>query len=120
MTMRSCAVAGITNLLRSDMNSTMLLRRRERSLGAGAELFYRHPIQLVRGQGACVFDETGRRYIDFYNNVPAVGHGNAHVADAISHQQRTINVNSRYLHEGVVVETERLAVLHGARIERVV
>jgi 4-aminobutyrate aminotransferase-like enzyme len=99
------------------MDSTMLLRRRERSLGAGAELFYRHPIQLVRGQGAYVFDETGRRYIDFYNNVPAVGHGNAHVADAISHQQRTINVNSRYLHEGVVVYAERLASLHCSRIE---
>jgi 4-aminobutyrate aminotransferase-like enzyme len=95
----------------------MLLRRRERSLGAGAELFYRHPIQLVRGQGAYVFDETGRRYIDFYNNVPAVGHGNAHVADAISHQQRTINVNSRYLHEGVVAYAERLASLHCSGIE---
>ena len=99
------------------MDPTMLLRRRERSLGAGAELFYRHPIQLVRGQGAYVFDETGRRYIDFYNNVPAVGHGNSHVADAISHQQRTLNVNSRYLHEGVVAYAERLAVLHCSRIE---
>jgi 4-aminobutyrate aminotransferase-like enzyme len=99
------------------MDSTMLLRRRERSLGAGAELFYRHPIQLVRGQGAYVFDETGRRYIDFYNNVPAVGHGNSQVADAISHQQRTLNVNSRYLHEGVVAYAERLAVLHCSRIE---
>lgn len=99
------------------MDSKLLLRRREQSLGAGAELFYRHPIQLVRGQGACVFDETGRRYIDFYNNVPAVGHGNAHVADAISHQQRTINVNSRYLHEGVVAYAERLASLHCSRIE---
>jgi len=95
----------------------MLLQRRERSLGAGAELFYRHPIQLVRGQGAYVFDEAGRRYIDFYNNVPAVGHGNAHVADAISHQQRTLNVNSRYLHEGVVAYAERLASLHCSRIE---
>src|SRR5690349_15718989 len=102
---------------RSDMDSTELLERRARSLGAGAELFYRHPIQLVRGQGASVFDETGRRYIDFYNNVPAVGHGNAYVADAISHQQRTLNVNSRYLHEGVVAYAERLAALHCSRIE---
>jgi 4-aminobutyrate aminotransferase-like enzyme len=99
------------------MDSTLLLQRRERSLGAGAELFYRHPIQLVRGQGPYVFDENGRRYTDFYNNVPAVGHGNAHVADAISLQQRTLNINSRYLHEGVVAYAERLAALHCARIE---
>ena len=98
-------------------DSKVLLRRREQSLGAGAELFYRQPIQLVRGQGAHVFDETGRRYIDFYNNVPAVGHGNTHVADAISYQQRTINVNSRYLHEGVVDYAKRLASLHCSRIE---
>jgi 4-aminobutyrate aminotransferase-like enzyme len=95
----------------------MLLRRRERSLGAGAELFYRQPIQLVRGQGAYLFDETGRRYVDFYNNVPVVGHGNAQVADAISNQQRTINVNSRYLHEGIVAYAERLASLHCPCIE---
>ena len=99
------------------MDSTMLLMRRERSLGAGAELFYSQPIQLVRGKGAHVFDENGRRYIDFYNNVPAVGHGNAYVADAISYQQRTLNVNSRYLHEGVVAYAERLASLHCSRIE---
>ncbi|MBK9252524.1 MAG: aminotransferase class III-fold pyridoxal phosphate-dependent enzyme [Proteobacteria bacterium] len=99
------------------MDSTRLLRRREKSLGVGAELFYSQPIQLVRGQGAHVFDETGRRYVDFYNNVPAVGHGNAYVADAISLQQRTLNVNSRYLHEGVVAYAERLAALHCPNIE---
>src|ERR1041384_5016265 len=97
------------------MDSKLLLERRERSLGAGAERFYRHPIQVVRGQGAYVFDETGRRYVDFYNNVPAVGHGNAHVADAISHQQRTININSRYLHEGVIAYAERLCSFHCSR-----
>ncbi|MCC6631206.1 MAG: aminotransferase class III-fold pyridoxal phosphate-dependent enzyme [Gammaproteobacteria bacterium] len=99
------------------MDSTRLLKRREQSLGAGAELFYSQPIQLVRGQGAHVFDEAGRRYVDFYNNVPAVGHGNAYVADAISLQQRTLNVNSRYLHEGVIAYAERLAALHCPGIE---
>lgn len=99
------------------MDSTRLLRRREQSLGAGAELFYSQPIQLVRGQGAHVFDEAGRRYVDFYNNVPAVGHGNAYVTDAISLQQRTLNVNSRYLHEGVVAYAERLAAMHCPGIE---
>jgi 4-aminobutyrate aminotransferase-like enzyme len=80
------------------MNSKELLERRALSLGAGAPLFYERPIQIVRGEGAHLFDEAGRRYVDFYNNVPAVGHGNARVADAISLQQRTLNVNSRYLH----------------------
>ena len=99
------------------MSSASLLARRERFLGAGAELFYDRPIQLVRGEGAYLFDETGARYIDFYNNVPSVGHGNVDVADAICRQQRTLNVNSRYLSEGVVQYAERLVNLHDDAIE---
>ena len=102
------------------MDTILLRERRDRSLGAGAELFYQHPIQLVRGEGAYLFDEAGRRYVDLYNNVPAVGHGNAHVADAMYAQQRTLNVNSRYLHEGVVAYAERLATLHAPGIENFV
>jgi 4-aminobutyrate aminotransferase-like enzyme len=100
-----------------DMNITRLLDRRDKFLGAGAELFYGDPIELVRGEGAHLFDRTGRRYVDFYNNVPAVGHGNARVADAISLQQRTLNVHSRYIHESVIAYAERLAALHDPAIE---
>src|SRR5579859_1769778 len=99
------------------MESSMLLDRRARSLGAGTELFYRRPPQLIRGEGAYLFDETGRRFVDFYNNVPAVGHGNAQVATAIFEQQRRLNINSRYLHEGVVAYAERLGALHHDGIE---
>lgn len=101
----------------ADMNLSELLNRRDKSLGAGAELFYSDPIELVRGDGAHVFDRAGRRYVDLYNNVPAVGHGNARVADAISLQQRTLNTHSRYLHEGVIAYAERLAALHDPAIE---
>jgi 4-aminobutyrate aminotransferase-like enzyme len=99
------------------MSSDSLLARRERFLGAGAELFYDKPIQLVRGEGAYLFDENGNRYIDFYNNVPSVGHGNPVVAEAIYNQQRLLNVHSRYLSEGVVRYAERLAAIHDPAIE---
>ena len=99
------------------MSLTDLLNRRDKSLGTGAELFYSDPIELVRGEGAHLFDRAGRRYVDFYNNVPAVGHGNARVADAISLQQRTLNVHSRYVHEGMIAYAERLAALHDPAIE---
>ena len=32
------------------------------------------PLQIVRGWMQYLFDETGRTYIDAYNNVPHVGH----------------------------------------------
>jgi 4-aminobutyrate aminotransferase-like enzyme len=89
-----------------------LAARREQALGAGAPLFYRAPLHIVRGEGAYLFDADGRRYVDMYNNVPCVGHANPHVVEAMTRQQATLNVHSRYLHEGVVAFAERLAALH--------
>ena len=49
-------------------------------------------ITIVRGEGAGVFDQSGRRYVDglaslWYCNV---GHGRAEIADAVSAQMRTL------------------------------
>jgi 4-aminobutyrate aminotransferase-like enzyme len=85
-----------------------LKQRRDRALGAGAELFYGTPIEIVRGEGAYLFDRDGRRYVDMYNNVPCVGHANAAVVEAMARQQAAVNVHSRYLHEGIVAFAERL------------
>lgn len=97
-----------------------LAARRDRAFGAGAPLFYNAPLHIVRGQGVELFDPEGRRYVDMYNNVPCVGHANAHVAEAMARQQSTLNVHSRYLHEGIVAFAERLAALHGPEIESVI
>ncbi len=91
-----------------------LRARRDRALGAGAPLFYNEPIQLVRGEGVHLYDPDGRRYVDLYNNVPCVGHANPRVVEAMTRQQATLNVHSRYLHEGIVELAERLAGLHPA------
>ncbi len=97
-----------------------LRERRDRVLGAGAPLFYETPIHIVRGEGALLFDADGRRYLDMYNNVPSVGHGNARVTAAIAQQQSTLNVHSRYLHEGIVTFAETLVGLHDPQIESVI
>jgi 4-aminobutyrate aminotransferase-like enzyme len=102
------------------MTIESLRQRRDAALGAGAELFYRTPIEIVQGEGAYLFDREGRRYVDLYNNVPCVGHGNVAVAQAMARQQATLNVHSRYLHEGIIAFAERLAGLHHDGIESVV
>ena len=102
------------------MANESLIQRRDRALGAGAELFYENPIEMVRGEGAYLFDREGRRYVDLYNNVPCVGHGNPAVARAMAEQQATLNVHSRYLSEGIVQYAERLANLNHDGIESVV
>ncbi|MGR8918225.1 MAG: aspartate aminotransferase family protein, partial [Gammaproteobacteria bacterium] len=58
--------------------------------------------------GVWLYDDRGRRYLDCYNNVPHVGHCNPDVVEAMRHQAATLNVHTRYLHEGIVSYGERL------------
>jgi 4-aminobutyrate aminotransferase-like enzyme/Ser/Thr protein kinase RdoA (MazF antagonist) len=89
--------------------SDELLERRRRVLGSALEpLTYARPLHLVRGEGAWMEDADGRRYLDAYNNVPVVGHAHPRVVDAIARQAATLNTNTRYLHENVVLLAERL------------
>lgn len=85
-----------------------LLDRRRRLLGPAYRLFYNKPVHLVRGEGVWLWDADGRKYLDMYNNVPHVGHCNAHVIEAITKQLETLNTHTRYLHENVVNYAERL------------
>lgn len=102
------------------MATTTLLERRNATLGTGAPLFYQEPVHIVRGSGVELFDANGRRYLDMYNNVPCVGHCHPHVVEALTRQAQTLNVHSRYLHEGIVDYAERLAARHCEGIDSVV
>src|SRR5271170_3652873 len=102
------------------MTTQELMARRDRALGAGAPLFYNTPLHIVRGEGVYLYDADGREYVDMYNNVPCVGHANPHVVEAMRRQQGTLNVHSRYLHEGIIAFAERLTALHGPAIESVI
>ncbi len=102
------------------MDNTTLLARRNKFLGQGTPLFYNEPLQIVRGEGVYLYDQDGRQYTDMYNNVPCVGHAHPHVVAAMHDQAGTLNVHSRYMHEGIVQLAERVTELHGDQIESVV
>ena len=86
-----------------------LRSRRHAVLGSAlAPLSYDKPLHIVRGDGPWLFDVDGARYLDAYNNVPVVGHCHPRVTEAIVRQARTLNTNTRYLHETVVELAERL------------
>jgi 4-aminobutyrate aminotransferase-like enzyme/Ser/Thr protein kinase RdoA (MazF antagonist) len=89
-------------------DSADLQARRFAVLGRGLELSYQVPVQLVRGEGVFLCGPGGEQYLDAYNNVPSVGHGNEKVAAAIARQMRTLCSNTRYLHHAVVEYGERL------------
>lgn len=101
------------------MSNLELLAKREQILGK-AQLFYREPVQIVRGQGVLLYDQHDRQFIDMYNNVPCVGHGNPTVVAALQHQMAELNVHSRYLHPGIIDFGERLLDYHADHLDSIV
>ncbi|GGH58073.1 aminotransferase class III-fold pyridoxal phosphate-dependent enzyme [Frigidibacter albus] len=73
------------------------VRRRLGNLGAASVLFYRDPIEMVSASGCWMTDVAGRRYLDFYNNVPSVGHSHPAVVRAVADQIARLNTNTRYV-----------------------
>jgi 4-aminobutyrate aminotransferase-like enzyme len=103
-----------------DREVLALLDRRDRVFGKGSTIFYSKPVHLVRGEGVWLYDATGRRYLDLYNNVPVVGHCNPRVVDAVSRQAATHTVHSRYLDSEIVEFAEELLALHPDHLDNVV
>ena len=85
-----------------------LVARRQQLLSPAYRLFYDEPLHIVRGEGVWLYDNTGRAYLDAYNNVASVGHCRPEVVDAIARQASVLNTHTRYLHEGVLNYAERL------------
>lgn len=88
--------------------SAALIRRRNAALGPAYRLFYERPLHLVRGSGVHLYDDEGREYLDFYNNVASLGHCHPVVVDALCAQARTLSTHTRYLGEGVIDYAEQL------------
>jgi len=93
---------------RSVAASATLAARRER-LGGNLSVAYREPVKIVRGWMQHLWDDTGRRYLDAYNNVPHVGHCHPRVVEAGRRQMGVLNTNTRYLHDLINEYAARLA-----------
>jgi len=87
------------------------LETRRRLLGPNLSLSYRRPLKIVRGFMQHLYDETGRAYLDTFNNVPLVGHSHPRVVRAAQEQLALLNTNTRYLHDDALRYAERLAAL---------
>jgi 4-aminobutyrate aminotransferase-like enzyme len=64
---------------------------------------------MVRGWQQYLYDDTGRKYLDAYNNVPQVGHCHPRVVAAAHQQMAVLNTNTRYLQDQFNRYAERLA-----------
>jgi 4-aminobutyrate aminotransferase-like enzyme len=84
------------------------LAARRRLLGRNLSVAYRNPVKIVRGEMQYLFDDEGRRYLDAYNNVAHVGHCHPRVVGTGVEQMRTLNTNTRYLHDLIIQFAEQL------------
>ncbi len=85
-----------------------LLAARRRLMGANLSVSYKQPLNIVRGEGAYLIDQSGRAYLDCVNNVCHVGHCHPRVVEAGAAQMRILNTNTRYLNRLLTDYAERL------------
>ncbi len=74
-------------------------------------------LTLVRGEGARVWDDTGREYLDLFGGIAvnALGHGHPALVDAVTTQLRTLgHVSNFFATEPQVALAERLLGLLGS------
>lgn len=87
------------------------LSARKNFLGGNLNISYNHPLKIVRGWRQYLYDDTGRAFLDVYNNVPLIGHSHPRVVAAVQQQLALLNTNTRYLHDNILHYAERLVAL---------
>ena len=87
-------------------NATDIMDLEERYL---APTYKRAPFVLERGDGVCLFDTEGRRYLDLVAGIAtvALGHADPAIAEAISEQARILGHVSNLYHSIPHVELAR-------------
>jgi 4-aminobutyrate aminotransferase-like enzyme/Ser/Thr protein kinase RdoA (MazF antagonist) len=91
-----------------EMTLSETLSQRQELLGRNLAVSYNHPLKIVRGWRQYLYDDTGRAYLDVFNNVPLVGHSHPKVVGAVQKQAGLLNTNTRYLHDAIVRYSKRL------------
>ncbi|WVT72544.1 aminotransferase class III-fold pyridoxal phosphate-dependent enzyme [Sinorhizobium chiapasense] len=85
-----------------------IVKRRKELLLPNLSISYDKPIKFVRGEGVWLIDDSGRAYLDCFNNVCHIGHAHPAVVEAMAKQAAILNTNTRYLHDNIVAYAERL------------
>jgi acetylornithine/LysW-gamma-L-lysine aminotransferase len=85
-------------------------------------LYQKRDLALVRGDGALVWDDSGRQYIDCVGGQGSgnLGHGNPAIADALARQARTLSFCTELFYNDRRAELyDRLARILPAALDRI-
>ena len=89
-----------------------VLAMRQRYTNPAIFTLYKEPLMIVEGHMQWLFDETGRRYLDFYAGIVTVGCGHCHpkVVAAAREQLETLpHATTIYLHPNFAKLAKKLA-----------
>src|SRR5512141_1309826 len=89
-----------------------VLRRRKQYAHPAIFTLYREPLLIVEGHMQYVYDEAGRRYLDFYAGIVTVSVGHCHpkVVRRVQEQVETIqHTTTIYLHPNFPLLAKKLA-----------
>jgi 4-aminobutyrate aminotransferase-like enzyme len=81
---------------------------RDKFVSPSLSISYRDPLHIVRGKGQYLYDRDGKKYLDGINNISHVGHCHPEVTKTLYKQTKTLNTNTRYLHENIVLYAQEL------------
>ena len=97
-----------------DPGAAGLLARHREVLPNWLALYYREPIELVRGEGAYVWDGAGKRYLDFFGGIVTTisGHVVPRLVEALTEQaNRIAHTSTVYLIRPMVELAEKMTGL---------
>ena len=97
------------------MNIKGALQKRLQYMGK-SPFFYKEPVNLETGEGVWLYDKSGKKYLDAYNNVPVVGHCHPKIVSSLKEQASKLNTHSRYLSEIVIDYSQKLTSLHSEEL----
>ena len=104
------------------MSATDLHRRYKQALPSFLNPYYAEPIVIDHGEGSWVYDDEGRRFLDFFGGVltTMVGHNNPTVTAAVQAQAaKVMHTSTLYLNEPMIALAEKIAALSGIPDARV-
>ena len=81
---------------------------RSQFISPSLSVSYKEPLHIVKGKGQYLYDRNGKKYLDAINNISHVGHCHPEVTKTLYEQSKTLNTNTRYIHENIVLYAQEL------------
>ncbi|MBI2069154.1 MAG: aspartate aminotransferase family protein [Elusimicrobia bacterium] len=109
--MPKAAVLDETEELTQGLTGDQILELRKKHILPSTVAYYSKPLQIVKGQGQYVFDETGKKYIDGFAGVVTISIGHCHPqwVKAIQKQAAELyHTTTLYLHPSLVQFAQKL------------